>query len=380
MATDALEKYGMDLASLSGETLMKLDEILSPLADRNNPVDLTGDADEKDYEQVLFTLLADENVESMVAISAPAAIVSYTVLADIIAQGRKKFKKPIVACLMGGEIPRKAQSRLSSAGVPNYFDPARAVRSLSVLYEYGNIQKRRFPSEDSLSFEASPIGDILTQAGTEERVQLGLESLNLLKCLGVPVVETKLARSSDEAAEFSQQVGGEVVLKVSSPDISHKSDVGGVKSGVKPERAGSAYSEMMQIVSRCCPEARIEGVHVQRMIEGTELIVGMSRDSQFGPLLMFGLGGIFVEVLEDISFKIAPVSTEDARDMITSIRGYPLLKGIRGREAVDIERLIEIIKRVSQLSLEFPQINEIDINPLIAGPSGIYAVDFRASL
>jgi acyl-CoA synthetase (NDP forming) len=208
------------------------------------------------------------------------------------------------------------------------------------------------------------------------------ESKKLLKQVGIPVVETRLARTKKEAVLQSQRIGFPVVLKIVSPDVVHKSDSGGVKLNLNNvTKVKTAYSEMIKTISQQYPDAVIHGVSVQKMIRpGTEVIVGTSKDSQFGPVIMFGLGGIFVEVLKDVSFRIVPVSQRDAQEMIKEIKGYPLLQGVRGKESSDIPALVEMILKISNFVEEYPQIKELELNPIFAYRDGAVAVDARIIL
>ena len=226
-------------------------------------------------------------------------------------------------------------------------------------------------------------GKILNRAKSEARIVLTeVESKELLKQWGIPVIETKLARSKKEAISMSKEMGFPIVLKISSPDIVHKSDSGGVRLGLaNATQVGKAYSEIISSVRQKYPKAIIHGISVQRMAPlGTEVIIGMSKDPQFGPVIMFGLGGIIVEVLKDVSFRIVPVTERDAQGMITEIKGYPLLKGYRGQEPANILALEELIIKVSQFVEQNPQIKELDINPIFAYKDKAIAADARIIL
>jgi acyl-CoA synthetase (NDP forming) len=209
-----------------------------------------------------------------------------------------------------------------------------------------------------------------------------VESKELLKKAGIPVVEAKLARSKKEAISISKEMGFPVVLKINSPDVVHKSDSGGVKLGLaNATQVGKAYSEIISSVKQAYPEAQIQGVSVQPMASpGVEVIVGISKDPQFGPVIMFGLGGILVEVLKDISFRIVPVTERDAREMIREIKGYPILEGYRGQKPASIPALEKLIVKVSQFIEKNPQIKELDLNPIFAYPDKAVAVDARIIL
>jgi len=209
-----------------------------------------------------------------------------------------------------------------------------------------------------------------------------VESKELLKKAGIPIVEAKLARSKKEAVSLSKEMGFPVVLKISSPDVIHKSDSGGVKLGLaNAAQVGKAYNEIISSIKKTYPKAEIQGVSVQPMAPpGVEVIVGMSKDPQFGPVLMFGLGGILVEVLKDVSFRIVPVTERDAREMIREIKGYPILEGYRGQKPASIPALEKLIVKVSQFVEKNPQIKELDLNPIFAYPDKAVAVDARIIL
>ena len=215
-----------------------------------------------------------------------------------------------------------------------------------------------------------------------QNVLTEVESKKFLKKAGIPVIEAKLARSKKEAISISKEMGFPVVLKINSPDVVHKSDSGGVKLGLaNATQVGKAYSEIISSVKQIYPEAQIQGVSVQPMASpGVEVIVGMSKDPQFGPVIMFGLGGILVEVLKDVSFRIVPLTERDAREMIKEIKGYPILEGYRGQKPASIPKLENLIVKVSQFVEKNPQIKELDLNPIFAYPDKAVAVDARIIL
>jgi len=377
MATDALGEYGLELAELEDSTLKNLEGVLSSLASRKNPIDLTGKANEADYREALQYMIEDDNVGSVLAMSAPAAIFSYPELAEIISEARDKTEKPIVGSLMGGQLEPKARERLEEAGVPNYFDPARAVRALSALVKYGDIQKREIYSADRFSINRDGAAEKLAEAREAGTKVLGLSGLEVLEDYGIPTVSADIAQTAEDAASLAGRVESEVVLKVDSPQIVHKTDAGGVKLGVRAGEVEEEYRDMMETLEENRPDAEINGVRVQAMREGQEVIVGMKRDPQFGPLLMFGLGGIYVEVLQDVSYGVAPVSERKAREMVESINAYPILKGVRGNQGVEIDALVDIVQRVSKFSTDFPEIEELDLNPVIASEVGARVTDLR---
>lgn len=227
------------------------------------------------------------------------------------------------------------------------------------------------------------VQEVIGRAKTEGRSLLTeVEAKEVLKQAGISVVETKLATSRDEAVSTSQELGFPVVLKIASSDVVHKSDAGGVKLGLETaEQVGNAYDEIMAAIKKAYPQAKIQGVSVQKMAKpGVEVIVGMSKDAQFGPVLMFGLGGVLVEILKDVSFRIVPLVKRDAAEMIRDIKGYPLLEGYRGQEPVDVANLEDLILKVSDFVEKHPEIKELDLNPVFAYKDGAVAVDARVVL
>ncbi len=224
---------------------------------------------------------------------------------------------------------------------------------------------------------------IIDKARSERRnVLTEIEAKELLKQAGISVVDTKLATTREEAITISQQLGFPIVLKIVSSDVVHKSDAGGVKLGLKTaKQVGKAYDDILRAIRQKYPEAKIQGVSVQKMARlGVEVIIGMSKDAQFGPVLMFGLGGVLVEVLKDVSFRIVPLAKRDAREMIREIKGYPLLEGYRGQEPVDVANLEELILKVSSFAEQHPEVEELDLNPIFAYSDGAVAVDARVIL
>ncbi len=218
--------------------------------------------------------------------------------------------------------------------------------------------------------------------GEGRTVLTEIEAKGLLKQAGIDVVETRLATSKEEAQAISKELGFKVAIKIASPDVVHKSDAGGVKLGLDTEeQAGQAYDEIMAAIRQQYPDATIQGVSVQKMARpGVEVIIGMSKDAQFGPVIMFGLGGILVEILKDVSFRIVPLEKRDAREMIREIKGYPVLEGYRGQEPVDVANLEELILKVSDFIEQHPDVEELDLNPVFAYSDGAVAVDARVIL
>lgn len=383
MTTDAVGDSNLSLASFSDATLSKLSEEMPEEANIYNPIDAIGDADLERFEKALDIALADENVGCAVVLSAPTAVLDYDELATVIRDLQAEHGKPMAAVLMGGERTESAEDVLSEGGIPNYFDPARAVRSLDALSRYREIGKREYEPPETFDVDRVRAREVLERAVERGDNRLGVEAMDLLSAYGIPTPEGEIVESPEDAVAAAQDVEGDVVMKIVSPDILHKSDIGGVKVGVPNEEVYDAYEDLVTRARNYQPDATILGVQVQEMVDvdaGTETIIGMNRDPQFGPLLLFGLGGIFVEVLEDTETKVAPVSEREAREMVEGIRSAPLLRGARGREPADREAIVESLQRLSQLVTDFPAILELDVNPLVAGPDGVQAVDVRLTV
>ncbi|HSG46364.1 MAG TPA: acetate--CoA ligase family protein, partial [Longimicrobiales bacterium] len=358
-----------------------LREVLPAEAAVRNPVDMIASATSETYHLALGMVLEDENVDAAVAAFVPPlGIRQVDVAQSIVAARREHPAKPLLAVLMGREGLPEGKAELHEAGVPAYIFPESAARALAAMYRYRRWLDRPVPEPTRFQVDAPAVAAILDDALAEGRSGLTEpEALSVLSAYGIQVVDHRLATTEDEAAQAALELTGPVVLKVVSPQVVHKSDVGGVKVNLRSEEeVREAYRDIMASVSRAHPEAEIRGILVTRFLDrGRETILGMSLDPGFGPVLMFGLGGIYVEALKDVAFRIQPVSQEDAREMVASIRGRRLLEGIRGEEAVDQEALVDALQRISQLVGDHHRITELDINPFLAFPAGGVAVDAR---
>ena len=381
MAADAVEWEGLEVARFTEDTARRLADRMPKAANIYNPVDILGDAHADRYKEAVRLVAGDPNVDMVVALSAPVAILTFAELAEILAWARQKFEKPFVCSFMAGELGEEAEELLRKAGIPSFFDPARAVRTLRVLCDYLEIQRRPREEPRPLAVDRARVEEIVRRAIAEDRPRLGLEAMEVLSAYGIPTARGGLARTPEEAAQLAQHLGEKVVLKVVSSEISHKSDVGGVLVGVESERVEEAAAMMLRQIRRKFSDARLEGIFVQELLPpGREVIVGMVRDPTFGPLVMFGLGGIHVEVLRDVAFAVAPLSPGEAEDLVHRIRGFPILKGVRGEPGVDVPRLVEVVERLGRLAADFKEIVELDINPLLCYPDKVVAVDLRLTV
>jgi len=382
LAADACESLGVTIATFEKRTIDTLRSSLPPAAGIYNPVDVLGDATPDRYKSAIDVVIDDENVSGIIVLASPQAMTDMEQIAEIIAVTNRRSQKPILAGLMGGEMVRAGAKVLSENRIPNYEFPERAARAMHAMIRYAGIAARGDASFPDLDVDKESVREILETARKDGNMRLGLECLPILAKYGIPVVDSAIAVTRDEVMESADRIGYPAVMKVLSSDISHKTDVGGVRTGIaNAEEAGVIYDDMMHRISRYMPEARIDGVLIQSMLPGgREIILGMNKDPQFGAMLMFGLGGISVEVLKDVTFRIAPITEKDADDMIREIKAYPMLLGIRGSEPSDIGAIKDSLLRLSKLCTDFPEITEIDINPLLVFKDGCAAVDIRITL
>jgi acetyltransferase len=294
----------------------------------------------------------------------------------------QQAQKPVLAVLMGLEGLPQGRAELHRAGIPAYVFPESAARGLAALRRQREWIDRPAVSAPGIAVDRPRAAKALREGCTGGAHKLSeIAALELLAAYGIPVAEARLAKDPKDAAGIAAQLGFPVVLKAVAPQLIHKTDVGGVRLGLAtPADVEPAATELLAAVARALPDANI-AVLVQRMVTGgRETIVGMSRDPGFGPLIMFGLGGIYVEALKDVVFRLAPLEPLDARDMLRSIRGVSVLNGVRGAPPVQFDALADVLLRVSQLALDHPEVRELDINPLLAFPSGVMAVDARVML
>lgn len=386
MAADAIERQGLTFAKPTEETVKKLREKLPPAANYHNPFDVLGDALADRYEFTLDVVLADANVDIVLILLTPQAMTDSSSTADAIARiAKRKTSKPILTCFLGAGKVKEGIRILRENKIPQYDSPESAVETIKVLTNY--VRWRNRPKRIVKLF---PVNRRKVENIIEKQLRQGLrevgesEAKEILEAYGFVTPKGSIATTARQASNIAEQLGYPVVLKIWSPDISHKSDVGGVKIGLN--NAGEvmdAFDLMMYRIPKKMPEADILGVLVQEMCRsGREVILGMNRDTCFGPLMMFGIGGTMVEVLRDVSFYLAPLTADEAKQMLINTRTYRMLEGVRGEEGVDIDAIAEGLQRLSQLVTEFPQIQELDINPYVVGAEGVtpIAVDARMSV
>ena len=386
MAADAVERQGLGFAKLEDKTVEKLAAKLPPAANLLNPIDVLGDALADRYEFALDVVLDDKNVDIVLVLLTPQAVTEPAATAETVVKiAQKKNRKPILACFLGAGKVKRAVRILRENKIPQYDSPESAVFTIKAMTDYVRWRARPKRVVKLFAVNRRKVESIVERHLRQELREIGeTESKEILEAYGFVTPKGSIAVTTKQAAGIAEQIGYPVVLKIWSPDIIHKSDVGGVKIGLNSaEEVMDAFDLMMYRISKKAPDAHILGVLVQEMCRrGKEVILGMNRDPHFGPLMMFGMGGTMVEVLKDVSFYLAPLTAEEAKQMLVNTKTYQMLKGVRGEEGVDIDAIAEGLQRLSQLVTEFPQIKEMDINPYVVGPEGTIsiAVDARISL
>jgi acetyl coenzyme A synthetase (ADP forming)-like protein len=384
LATDAMEAEKLVLPPLSDATVHALAPLFPEEASIRNPLDMVASASPAGYTKALTALLGDPVIDAVVPIFVPPfGVRQEDVASAIVTAAGSNPDKPVLAVLMGREGLPEGRAELLEAGIPTFVFPESAARALAALNRHVEWAAKPDMRPERLSADSARAGAIIDAALTKGLATLGtIEALELLEAYGIPVARARLVTTPSGLAQAADTIGYPLVMKVSSPDIVHKTDVGGVAMHLLNESdVRRAYQEMMRSVAARAPRARVTGVVLQRMVAGGhELIAGISRDASFGPLLMFGLGGLFVEALRDVVFRMAPIDSDQAHEMLRAIRGARLLDGIRGQTAVDREAAAEALQRIAQLADDFPQIAELDANPLLAFDHGIVAVDARVTI
>lgn len=383
IATDAIERAGLRMAQFSETTIQRLQRELPPTANVFNPIDVIGDARTDRYRIGIEAALADGGVDGVLVLFTPQAGSEPELTAEAIVELSRQQSKPVVTSYMGEASIGAALDYLNANHIPNYAFPERAVASLKAMANHRAW--RQLPGDEYVAFEGDKerVRKLFKTVRENGRVELGeIEAREVMEAYGMRLPKSRLARSPDEAAQIASEFGYPVVLKISSPDILHKSDIGGVRVGISnANEARDSYELIEYRARKYSASARIWGVLVQEMLpKGREVLVGVSRDPQFGPLIGFGMGGIYVEVLKDVAFRLAPLSRREVAEQVRSIRTYPLLQGVRGEPPADIAAAEEVVLRVSQLVGDFPEIVEMDINPLVVYNKGEGAVVLDARI
>ena len=377
MATDAIERAGLELAQFVPETKSKLalSEELSRAASIDNPIDLLGDALSDRYEFALRAVMEDPDTDSVLVLLSPHAMTECRETAKAIVRvaNENGSEKPILACFLGASRVAEAVEVLRQGMIPCYDSPENAVKTISMMCRYATWKSRPKRVVKLFNVNRRKVERIVDRHIRMQQYEVGeMEAKEILEGYGFVTPQGSVATTPEQAANIANQIGYPVVLKVWSPDILHKTDVGGVKTNVMSEQEViDVFDLMMYRIPKKAPDANILGICVERMCSsGREVILGMNRDPRFGPLMMFGMGGKFVEVLEDVVFYPAPLTADEAREMLLRTKTYDVLKGTRGEEGVDIDAIAEALQRLSQLVTEFPQIKEMDINPFVVGREG----------
>ncbi|MDK2830888.1 MAG: hypothetical protein PWQ75_640 [Methanolobus sp.] len=384
LTADACYNSGLSIASFEEKTVERLREKLPPAANFYDPVDVLGDAGADLYEHALDVVLDDINVNGIIVLVSPQSMTDVPGIAEKVAEKIKDSKKPILCNFAGGSRIAAGEEILNKYGIPNYSSAERAVASMNALCNYYTIKNHKRGEPSEIKADRNYARSFIESASENKRRMHGLESMDILKAYDIPVVDARIAKTLPDAVKAAEDMGYPIVMKILSPDISHKSDVGGIRLNLKhADDVERAYNSMMSDVRHYMPDATITGVQLQKMISGgKEVIIGMDRDPQFGPLLMFGLGGTYVEFLKDVSFAVAPITEAEAKHMVSSIKTYPLIAGVRGEAASDIDSIVRTLLKVSQLVTDFPEILEFEINPLMVMPEGqgCVAMDIRFTL
>lgn len=385
IATDAVEKYQLEMSTFDTNTLAALKKVLPPTASYSNPVDIIGDADAQRFDDALANIVTDKNVDALLVSVTPTIKTDMNAIATILCKYAKANPLlPILANILSFEVAPSFIQLLEKENIPNFDFPEINVRVLAVMTNYYNWLKLPKLETPIVKVNKTEVDTIFANLKKENRDHLTEpESYAVLQAYGINSLEHTTAKTIDEAAAYASKIGYPVVLKIVSPDIMHKIDVGGVKININNEvDLKKAFTEISVSVKNKKPEANIHGFLIEKMFtqKGIETIVGIKSITGFGHLIMFGLGGTFVELFKDVSFRLAPLSKQDAMDMISETKGYQLLKGYRGQATYDIDAIVDCLLRVSQLVMDFPIIKEMDMNPITVLEAGKGAIVMDAKL
>jgi acetyltransferase len=386
MATDTLISMGGKLVKLSDETMQKLNDYLPPFWSHGNPVDVLGDATPERFARSTEIVLEDKNVDAVLVLLTPQAMTAPTETAEAIVKMASKTSKTIMAAWLGGANMREGIQVFNQAGISSYPTPEQAIGAFMTLSQYAENQAMLYetPKEIPVSFQYDR--DMLREKYINEvfpkaRILNEDDSKMLVNDYGIDTTHPTPAATEDEAVVIAEKKGYPVVLKIYSPDITHKSDVGGVALNIKDEEmVRASFRNMIKTASEKRPDARIEGATVQRMVDtkdSVELIIGIKKDPAFGTVMLVGMGGTTAELFKDKRLEFPPLNERLARQMLESLQIYPLLQGYRGAPAKDIDKLVEVLIRMSYLAADYPEIKELDINPLIVTPKDVIALDAR---
>lgn len=383
MAVDMIEEIGFKLAEFSNQTIEKLKKFLPPASNVHNPVDVLGDAQADRYEKAIECVISDEKVDGIIIILTPQVTTQIKETAECVVKMSKKYNKPIICSFIGGKRVEDGIKILKENKIPNYFSPERGIISLKATYDYSKIlEEKEKGIFQRYKVEKEKVREKIEYFKENKLKVIGdMESREILSLYGINVIDSFFAKNENECEKFLKENEGVYVMKLVSSDIIHKTEAGGIKLNIKsPIEGKKAFLDIINSAKEYKPDAQIFGVQIQPMIkDGIEVIIGVNKDVQFGHLIMFGLGGIYVELLKDVSFRIIPITDIDAENMINEIKTSKILKGFRNIPKMDINSLKEVLLKISQLISDFPVIKEMDINPLIVKENTCIAVDVRFS-
>ena len=383
LASDASIEIGLKLARFSETTTAELKAALPRMSNIKNPVDVIGDARADRYDAALTSISKDENADGIVCILTPQSMTEIDSIAELVCRVEKNMDKPLLCSFMGGADVASGIELLEKRHIPHYSLPEDACRSFAAAVRYKRIIEQPASEVKKINADIPAAKKVVDNFLSKSSGYLPeFEALKILGAYGFPVLKNAFAKNEFEAVKFADEIGYPVVLKISGSNVIHKSDVGGVKVNLKnKQEVIDGYNDIIKSVKSKQPDADINGVLVEEMAgRGKEIILGLKRDPSFGPVIMFGLGGIYVELFKDVSFRLAPVSQFDIKEMIQETKSYKLLTGLRGDKPADIESLEDCIARFSQLALDIPEITEFDINPLVVHEKGCHVLDARIML
>ncbi len=372
ISTDACSKNGIKMAKIES-IRPKIDAVIPPWGSSRNPVDIVGDADFNRFNNVLDRVLAHPNVGSVITMCTPSGTLDYDKLAEVIVAMSKKYKKTMLASLMGLDEGITNRDILAKGGIPYYTYAEGAIRTLTAMLRFSDWISSSPGKISKFKVNKAAVKKIFDNVKKEGRPNLlEEEGQEVLRAYGFPMPKSKLAKNENDAVKIAKKIGYPVVLKIASPQIIHKSDAGGVKVNLTNDKdVKSAFKEIVSNAKKYDKKAEIKGVLVVEMVKGgKEFIIGSKLEPGMGPVVMLGMGGIYVEVLKDVTFKLAPVTNKEADDMIASIKMKKLLEGVRGEKPSDIAKLSECIQKLSQLVTDFTEIKELDMNPVLVMEKG----------
>ncbi|MDR2830430.1 MAG: acetate--CoA ligase family protein [Methanobrevibacter sp.] len=386
VSVDAMERYDLNLVNFDDETTAKLEDVVPDEGSVKNPIDVLGDAPVSRYQKTLSIVLNNTDVDGLVVMVCPTATADPDGIANALIEGAKSFDKPVIVVNMGGPSFINADKLLRENNIPTYVFPETAIKVVDYLERFNIVQNRVYddPIAKITDVDKKAVEDIFKKVKSDKRdTLLGSEAYAVAKAYNISAAPIILSTTPKEAGEISEEMGFPVVLKIASDKILHKSDIGGVKVGIESrQEAEKVFEEIIENTKKIHPDIILDGVEVQKMMpNGQEVLVGMIRDKQFGPMIAFGMGGIYVNLIEDVAFNLAKgISSDEIDAQFENTKAAKLLKGFRGEVPSDINEVKEVIKRVAKLTLDFPEISELDINPIFVYEKGSSALDVKIKL